>query len=94
MVAALAKTAGAAVTALSLIGLLSYIIVHKSKPRLKSTGRKGALRNRPSGVVAAIGDTPLIRIDSLSDATGCEVSFSFTSSARFPFDCLLTDLSL
>lgn len=76
MVAALAKTAGAAVTALSLIGLISYIVVHKSKPRPKPARRKAAaLGKRPSGVVAAIGDTPLIRIDSLSDATGCEVIF-------------------
>ncbi|KAH6822752.1 Pyridoxal-5'-phosphate-dependent enzyme family protein [Perilla frutescens var. hirtella] len=70
---ALARTAGAAVTALSFIGLLSYIITHNSKSRLKYSGRKAALKKRRSGVAAAIGNTPLIRIDSLSDATGCEI---------------------
>ncbi|XP_042010995.1 cysteine synthase 2-like [Salvia splendens] len=65
----LARTASAAVSALSLIGLLSYIILHNNKSR----SRKAALRKRPSGVVSAIGNTPLIRIDSLSDATGCEI---------------------
>ncbi|XP_057765473.1 cysteine synthase 2 isoform X1 [Salvia miltiorrhiza] len=67
---ALARTAGAAVTALSLIGLLSYIIIHNTKSRLKPRSRKAAVKK---GVVAAIGNTPLIRIDSLSDATGCEI---------------------
>lgn len=71
--AALATTTGAAVTALSVIGLLSFLIMHNSKSRLKSSSRKVAVRKRTSGVVAAIGNTPLIRIDSISDATGCEI---------------------
>ena len=84
--AVLARTASAAVSALSLIGLLSYIILHNNKSR----SRKAALRKRPSGVVSAIGNTPLIRIDSLSDATGCEVIFL---SFYFPLSTFLTAIS-
>lgn len=31
-------------------------------------------KKKQEGVLGAIGDTPLIRIRSLSDATGCEVT--------------------
>lgn len=70
----LAKTAGAAVTVLSFIGVLSYVILYNSKYRSKSSSTKVTLKKPRSGLVAAIGNTPLIRINSLSDATGCEVS--------------------
>lgn len=40
--------------------------------RFNSTKKKS--RKKKKGVVDAIGNTPLIRINSLSDATGCEVT--------------------
>ncbi|KAI3456820.1 hypothetical protein Pfo_013483 [Paulownia fortunei] len=68
-----ARTAGAAVTVLSVIAMLSYIFIINSRSRSKSSGRKATLKKPRSGLVAAIGNTPLIRINSLSDATGCEI---------------------
>lgn len=68
-----ARITGAAVTVISFIGLLSYIILNNNRSRLKSSNRKVTLKKPRSGLVAAIGNTPLIRINSLSDATGCEV---------------------
>ncbi|KAL0443284.1 UNVERIFIED_CONTAM: Cysteine synthase 2 [Sesamum latifolium] len=68
-----ARTAGAAVTALSVIAMLSYIILSNSRSRSKSSSRKATVKKSRSGLVAAIGNTPLIRINSLSDATGCEI---------------------
>ncbi|KAL3643074.1 hypothetical protein CASFOL_013889 [Castilleja foliolosa] len=69
-----ATTAGAAVTVLSVIGLLSCICIYNSRFRSKSPSRKTTLNKKPrSGLVAAIGSTPLIRINSLSNATGCEI---------------------
>lgn len=65
------RTFAAAVTAMSLVGLLSYIILTKRPDTSKST--KGKKAKHRSGVLAAIGNTPLIRINSLSEATGCEV---------------------
>ncbi|KAL6529407.1 hypothetical protein OROGR_015030 [Orobanche gracilis] len=66
-------SAGAAVTVLSVIGLLSYIFMYNSSSRSKSSSRKTTHKKPRSGLVAAIGNTPLIRINSLSDATGCEI---------------------
>ncbi|KAL6520810.1 hypothetical protein OROHE_016991 [Orobanche hederae] len=66
-------SAGAAVTVLSVIGLLSYIFLYNSSSRSKSSSRKTTHMKPRSGLVAAIGNTPLIRINSLSDATGCEI---------------------
>lgn len=73
------KTAGAVIAAFS-VALLSYFIC--SRARLNASSRKPhkiqtELRRARRGLVAAIGNTPLIRINSLSDATGCEVSFLF-----------------
>ncbi|KAK6124567.1 hypothetical protein DH2020_041690 [Rehmannia glutinosa] len=68
-----ARTAGTAVTVLSVIGILHYMFLCKSKSRPKSTSRKTTLKKPRSGLVAAIGNTPLIRINSLSDATGCDI---------------------
>ncbi|KAL0353515.1 UNVERIFIED_CONTAM: Cysteine synthase 2 [Sesamum angustifolium] len=68
-----ARTAGAAVTALSVIAMLSYIILSNSRSSSKSSSRKARVKKSKSGLVAAIGNTPLIRINSLSDATGCEI---------------------
>ncbi|KAK4398618.1 Cysteine synthase [Sesamum angolense] len=68
-----ARTAGAAVTALSVIAMLSYIILSNSRSRSKSSSRKARVKKSKSGLVTAIGNTPLIRINSLSEATGCEI---------------------
>jgi cysteine synthase len=35
--------------------------------------RKGKRKESSSGIVSLIGNTPLIRINSLSEATGCEI---------------------
>ncbi|KAI5674679.1 hypothetical protein M9H77_15043 [Catharanthus roseus] len=69
------KTAGAVIAAFS-VALLSYFIC--SRARLNASSRKPhkiqtELRRARRGLVAAIGNTPLIRINSLSDATGCEI---------------------
>ncbi|CAA0815388.1 Pyridoxal-5-phosphate-dependent enzyme family protein [Striga hermonthica] len=74
MMAPPARTAGAALTLLSVIGVLSCIFLYTTnKSRSKSSTRKDTLKKPKSGLVAAIGNTPLIRINSLSDATGCEI---------------------
>lgn len=43
------------------------------------------------GILAAVGNTPLVKIKSLSDATGCEVSTTETHNIRrsvwFPRSC-------
>ncbi|KAL3851136.1 hypothetical protein ACJIZ3_013018 [Penstemon smallii] len=65
-----ASTAGAAVTALSVMALLSYLLLTKSRSRSPSYS---SVKKNGSGVIAAIGNTPLIRINSLSQATGCEI---------------------
>ena len=60
------RTTGAIVVAAISISMavLSYIVSSKKKKNKK-------FRN---GLIDAIGNTPLIRINSLSDATGCEVN--------------------
>lgn len=70
-------TVGAAVSALSLIAVLSYVIVSNNRNRSKSSSGRASINRPRSGLVAAIGNTPLIRINSLSDATGCEVIIRF-----------------
>jgi hypothetical protein len=46
---------------------------HKSKPSIPN--KPGCVNARPisDGLAACIGQTPLIRIKSLSEATGCEI---------------------
>lgn len=63
------RTAGATATAISVIAVLSYILINNRRAaRLRINSRK-----HRSGILGAIGNTPLIRINSLSDATGCEI---------------------
>lgn len=62
-------TAGAVATLLS-VAIVSYFLCKTTQQ--KSSGKK-KLQRRRTGLVAAIGNTPLIRINSLSDATGCEI---------------------
>ena len=68
---------GMGVAAISLsIAALSYFFLNQAlkSPRTKPKGRKLISSTKLGrGIVDAIGNTPLIRINSLSDATGCEV---------------------
>jgi len=60
---------GAVVAAAALLMLTSYSFFFRLSEKKK---RKEKLTMR-NGLVDAIGNTPLIRINSLSEATGCEV---------------------
>ncbi|CAN6313593.1 unnamed protein product [Urochloa humidicola] len=76
MAAATAAGAAAAAAAVSLIAC--YLFFHNSTPKVPwgptaRPSRSGGRRTRRKGLVEAIGNTPLIRINSLSDATGCEI---------------------
>ncbi|KAL4618624.1 hypothetical protein ACB092_06G024100 [Castanea dentata] len=64
-------TTGAIVAAAAIsIAVLSYLFSSK-KPNLALLKKK---KKKPrNGLIDAIGNTPLIRINSLSDATGCEI---------------------
>ncbi|PQP93869.1 cysteine synthase 2 [Prunus yedoensis var. nudiflora] len=63
------RTTGAVVAAISVtVALLS--LFYKSKPSSKKLPSK---KNPRNGLLGAIGNTPLIRINSLSEATGCEI---------------------
>jgi len=71
-----AATAAGAAAAVSLI--TCYLLFHNSILKVPSarkarTSCASGRRTRRRGLVEAIGNTPLIRINSLSDATGCEV---------------------
>uniref|UniRef100_A0A5B7C4Y6 cysteine synthase n=1 Tax=Davidia involucrata TaxID=16924 RepID=A0A5B7C4Y6_DAVIN len=70
------RTTGAVVAALS-IALLSYFLCnnHRSKASFRNRKtHKSLSRKKPrNGLIDAIGNTPLIRINSLSEATGCEI---------------------
>ena len=66
------RTTGAIVAAAAIsLAVLSYLFSSK-KPNLALLKKK---KKKPrNGLIDAIGNTPLIRINSLSDATGCEVN--------------------
>ncbi|KAF7140151.1 hypothetical protein RHSIM_Rhsim06G0228900 [Rhododendron simsii] len=68
---ALVGTTGTVVAAASIAALLSYFLFC-SNYRSKSSSTKKKSKSR-TGLVDAIGNTPLIRINSLSDVTGCEI---------------------
>ncbi|ONL95101.1 Pyridoxal-5'-phosphate-dependent enzyme family protein [Zea mays] len=75
---AAATAAGAAATAAAVSLIACYILLHKSRAKLSwfptvGFSRASGRRVRRRGLVEAIGNTPLIRINSLSDATGCEI---------------------
>ncbi|XP_073029923.1 cysteine synthase 2-like [Primulina eburnea] len=70
------KTAGAAATALSVIAVLYYILIHSRRARLCRNYRK-----HRSGILAAIGNTALIRINSQS-LTPPDVKFSEKQISR------------
>ncbi|KAL6284253.1 hypothetical protein ACE6H2_015182 [Prunus campanulata] len=60
----------AAVAAISVTVALLSLFLYKSKPSSKKIPSK---KNPRTGLQGAIGNTPLIRINSLSEATGCEI---------------------
>ncbi|KAF7831277.1 cysteine synthase 2 [Senna tora] len=74
-----ARTAGAAVVATVFVSLaLSYFICDRrtkspSNNTQSPSSNKKSSNKKKKGLVDAIGNTPLIRINSLSDATGCEI---------------------
>ncbi|XP_059662397.1 cysteine synthase 2 [Cornus florida] len=69
------RSTGAVVAALSSIAIITYFLCNNQRP--KSSLRKTQKRLSPNkpikGLIDAIGNTPLIRINSLSEATGCEI---------------------
>lgn len=67
------------------VALTTYFISKKKKKKKKES------RKKKKGLVDAIGNTPLIRINSLSAATGCQVTmFSMITSLPFSFPILLS----
>lgn len=71
---------GAVVAAAALLMLSSYSFFRLSEKKKKKRKDKLSMRN---GLVDAIGNTPLIRINSLSEATGCEVFLDVLFYFRF-----------
>jgi cysteine synthase len=76
--ASLGRAVGAAAAAALSISVVSYFLFFSERSKLNpwkknrlKEKRNGEKRRR--GLVEAVGNTPLIRINSLSDATGCEV---------------------
>ncbi|KAL0560667.1 hypothetical protein IC582_001077 [Cucumis melo] len=71
------RAAGATIAAISVsVVLFSYLFIkHHPKDRSTKNTKPFSLSKRSpkNGVVGAIGNTPLIRINSLSEATGCEI---------------------
>ncbi|KAK6934592.1 Pyridoxal-phosphate dependent enzyme [Dillenia turbinata] len=65
------KITGAIAAALSM-AVISYLICN-CRSKLKKTRTSNFTREPKNGLVGAIGNTPLIRINSLSEATGCEI---------------------
>ncbi|KAM5584490.1 cysteine synthase 2 [Rosa sericea] len=64
------RITGAMVAAISVTMALLSVVLYKSK---KTKTALPSNKNPRNGLVGAIGNTPLIRINSLSDATGCEI---------------------
>lgn len=73
MAVAPVKITGAVVAAAAIVILSSYCYL-SFVFRLSEKKTRKKTRN---GLVDAIGNTPLIRINSLSEATGCEVFLDF-----------------
>ena len=74
-----ARATGAIIAAISVsMVLFSYLLRkrHSKDHSRKNTKSFSVSKKCPTnGLVGAIGNTPLIRINSLSEATGCEASF-------------------
>ena len=99
---AAAAAAGAAAAAAAVSLITCYLLFHNSilKFPWARTARPSCAsgrRTRRRGLVEAIGNTPLVRINSLSDATGCEVGmwgFYLFFSALLPEQFLEVVLGL
>ncbi|EPS62315.1 cysteine synthase [Genlisea aurea] len=63
-----------ALAAVSVVFLVSYLKLNVNWRRSsKYSRRKSEIKKLRKGIVAAVGNTPLILINSLSDATGCKI---------------------
>lgn len=71
---AVGRVPGAVAAAISMAAL-SYFLRNllSQKSHLSKPTKKKKQVSSKGGLIDAIGNTPLIRINSLSDATGCEV---------------------
>ncbi|CAH8306190.1 unnamed protein product [Eruca vesicaria subsp. sativa] len=75
-----AKITGAIVAAATMV-MLSYVAFFRFSDKLDASSSEKKKKNekkkeklsKRNGLVDAIGNTPLIRINSLSEATGCEI---------------------
>ncbi|KAJ7963630.1 Cysteine synthase [Quillaja saponaria] len=68
------RTTGAVVVAVLISAMISYFLSsRRSKDRFKTTLFPFSKKKSRRGLIDAIGNTPLIRITSLSAATGCEI---------------------
>jgi len=75
MAPAAARSAGAVG-----VGVAIFISVALTTYFIRDRRSKKKNISRKNGLVEAIGNTPLIRINSLSAATGCQVTFYLFSS--------------
>jgi cysteine synthase A len=68
------RTTGGVVAAAAVISIFFAMLSHllSSKRTILRLSKKKEKKPR-NGLIDAIGNTPLIRINSLSEATGCEV---------------------
>ncbi|KAF9610886.1 hypothetical protein IFM89_025420 [Coptis chinensis] len=62
-----------ALVAVVSISVLSYYILYTFQPKRRFPKQLSRTKKPKSGLISAIGNTPLIRINSLSEATGCEI---------------------
>lgn len=86
------RATGAIIAAISVsVVLFSYLLgKHHFKDRSRKKKEPFSLLKRSprNGLVTAIGNTPLIRINSLSEATGCEATSHFSIFTLQPFKSL------
>ncbi|KAF8031709.1 hypothetical protein BT93_D0815 [Corymbia citriodora subsp. variegata] len=68
-----AKTTGVVAAAAASMAVVSYLLCSHRSRRRKPPKKKKQNGRGENGLIGAIGNTPLIRINSLSDATGCEI---------------------
>jgi cysteine synthase A len=66
-----ARSAGAVGIGTAII--ISLAVAYFFCDRRNNSSKNNKKKTSKNGIINAIGNTPLIRINSLSDATGCEV---------------------
>jgi Na+/melibiose symporter-like transporter len=66
-----ARSAGAVGIGTAII--ISLAVAYFFCDRRNNSSKNNKKKKSKNGIIDAIGNTPLIRINSLSDATGCEV---------------------